>query len=159
MISGPPDDRARLLVDGHDDHEDAVVGERSTVAQDDVADVTDRQPVDVDIAGGDRRAAPRRAVGVELDRHPVLDDEHVLGLDAGLDRQAAVLDLHPELAVDRDEVLGLGQAEHQLELFLAGVAGDVGALDRVVVDVRAGLEEVVDGPRDVLLVARGSGSR
>ena len=65
-----------------------------------------------------------------------------------------MLDLHPELAVDRDEVLGLGQAEHQLELFLAGVAGDVGALDRVVEDVRAGLEQVVDRPGDVLLVAR-----
>ena len=99
---------------------------------------------------------PRRAdaVGVELDRHAVLDDEHVLRVDAGLDRQAAVLDLHPELAVDRDEVLRLGQAEHQLELLLAGVPGDVGALDRVVVDVRAGLEQVVDGPGDVLLVAR-----
>ena len=65
-----------------------------------------------------------------------------------------MLDLHAELAVDRDEVLGLGQAEHQLELLLARVPGDVGALDRVVVHVRAGLEQVVDGPGDVLLVAR-----
>jgi hypothetical protein len=32
-ISGLPDDRAGLLVDGDDDHEDPVVGERSTVAQ------------------------------------------------------------------------------------------------------------------------------
>ena len=56
--------------------------------------------------------------------------------------------------MDRDEVLRLGQAEHQLELLLARVPGDVGALDRVVVHVRAGLEQVVDGPGDVLLVAR-----
>ena len=75
------------------------------------------------------------------------------GSDARLDRQAAVLDLHPELAVDRDEVLRLRQAEHQLQLFLAGVARDVGPLDRVVEDVRAGLEQVVDRPADVLLVA------
>ena len=64
-----------------------------------------------------------------------------------------MLDLHPELAVDRDEVLGLGQPEHQLELLLAGVPGDVGTLDRVVEDVGAGLEQVVDRARDVLLVA------
>ena len=64
-----------------------------------------------------------------------------------------MLDLHPELAVDRDEVLRLRQAEHQLQLFLARMARDVGALDRVVEDVRAGLEQVVDRPRHVLLVA------
>ena len=56
--------------------------------------------------------------------------------------------------MDRDEVLRLRQPEHQLQLFLAGVAGDVRALDRVVVDVRAGLEQVVDRARDRLLVAR-----
>ena len=50
--------------------------------------------------------------------------------------------------------LRLGQPEHQLELFLAGVARDVGALDRVVEDVGAGLEQVVDRPADVFLVAR-----
>ena len=116
------DDRAGLLVDGDDDHEHAVVGEGSPVAQDDVADIADRQPVDVDVAGGDRGGAPRGAVGEELDRRAVLDDEHVLRRDPGLDREAAVLDLHPELAVHRDEVLRLGQPEHELELFLAGVA-------------------------------------
>ena len=75
------------------------------------------------------------------------------GRHARLDRQTPMLDQHPELAVDRDEVLRPRQAEHQLELFLAGVTRDVGVLDGVVVDVRAGLEEVVDGARHVLLVA------
>ena len=42
--------------------------------------------------------------------------------------------------------LRLRQPEHELELFLAGMAGDVGARDRVVKDVGAGLEQVVDGP-------------
>ncbi len=154
-----PDDRARLLVDRDDDHEHAVVGQGPPVAQDDLADVAHGQTVDVDVAGGDGRAAPRRAVGEDLDRHPVLDDEDVLRGDPGLDRQAPVLDLHAELAVHRDEVARLGQAEHQLQLFLAGVPGDVGALDRVVEDVRAGLEEVVDGPGDVFLVARDGAGR
>src|SRR3954453_12876972 len=150
---GLADDGARLLVDGHDDEEHAVIRECPTIAQHDVPDVADRQPVDVDVAGGHRRGPAGRSVRRELDRRAVLDDEHVLRGDAGLDREPAVLDLHPELAVHWDEVLRLGQTEHQLELFLAGVARDVGALDGVVVDVRPGLEQVVDGARDRLLVA------
>jgi hypothetical protein len=51
-------------------------------------------------------------------------------------------------------VARLCEPEHQLELFLARVTRDVGPLDRVVVDVRSGLEQVVDRPGDVLLVAR-----
>src|SRR3972149_4539915 len=150
---GPPDDVAGLLVDGDDDHEHAVVGEGPAVAEDDVPDLADRQAVDEDVAGRDRGGPPGGAVGQELDRLAGLDDEHVLRRDAGLDRQAPMLDLHPELAVDRDEVLRLREAEHELQLFLAGVARDMGPLDRVVEDVRAGLEEVVDRPAHVLLVA------
>ena len=112
----------RLLVDGHDDHEHPVIREGLPVAQDDVTDLPDRQPVDEDVAGRDGRAAPGAAIGRDLDRRPVLDDEDVLGQDAGLDREAAVLDLHPELTVDRDEVARLRQAEHELQLFLAGMA-------------------------------------
>ena len=122
MISGRPIDPAGLLVHGDDDHEHAVVRERAAVAQDDVADVADRQPVDVDVAGGDRGGPTGGPVGVELDRRAVLDDEHVLRRDARLDRQPTVLDLHPEFAVHRDEVLRLGQPEHELQLFLAGMA-------------------------------------
>ena len=73
------DDRARLLVDGDDDHEHAVGGERAAVPQDDVADLADGEAVDKDITGGDRAAAPRGAIGVELDRRAVLDDVDVLG--------------------------------------------------------------------------------
>ena len=150
---GPADDVARLLVDGHDDHEHAVVRERSPVAEHDLADVADREAVHEHVAGGHLLAAAGGAVGEDLDRLAVLDDEHVLRCDARLDRETAVLDLHPELAVDRDEVLRLRQAEHQLQLLLARVSRHVGPLDRVVVHVRAGLEQVVDGPADVLLVA------
>src|SRR6478735_5775129 len=146
-------DRTGLLVDRHDDHEHPVVGEGAAITQDDVTDIADRQPIDVDVTGGDWGGAPCGAVGVELDRRPVLDDEHVLRGHPRLRRQAAVLDLHPELTVHRDEVLRLGQAEHELELFLAGMARHVCTLDRVVVDVGAGLEQVVDRARDRLLVA------
>ena len=101
---GLADDRAGLLVDRDDDHEDAVGRERATVAQHDVADLPTDSPSTIHVAGRYRCPAPGGAVGVELDRRAVLDDEHVLGRDPGLDRKPAVLDLHPELAVDRDEV-------------------------------------------------------
>ena len=152
---GPADEVAGLLVDGDHDHEHAVVGERAAVAQHDVADLAHRQAVDVHVAGR-RPGVPRRAepsaknsIGLPFSMMKMFS-----GATPSLDRQAAVLDQHPELAVDRDEVLRLGQVEHQLQLFLAGVAGDVRALDGVVVDVGAGLEQVVDRARDVLLVAR-----
>jgi hypothetical protein len=46
-----PNEVAALLVDRYDDQEHAVRGEHAAVAQDDVADLTDRQSVDVDVAG------------------------------------------------------------------------------------------------------------
>src|SRR6266511_5019635 len=144
---------ARLLVDRDHDHEHTVVGQRAPVAEDDLADLADGQAVHEDIAGRDRLPAPGRPVGVDLDGLAVLDDENVLREDARLDRQAAVLDRHPKLAVDRDEVPGLGAPEHEFELFLACVAGHVSSLDRVVEHVRACLEQVVDRAADVLLVA------
>ena len=110
-ISGRPTTDAGLLVDGDHDHEHAVVGERAPVAQDDVADLADRQPVDEDVAGR-RPASPRRAepsaknsIGVPFSMMKTFS-----GATPGLDRQAAVLDLHPELAVDRDEVLAAWSA-------------------------------------------------
>jgi hypothetical protein len=102
---GPADDRAGLLVDRHDDHEHPVVGERLAIAQHDVADLADRQPVHVDVAGRHRlatRALPsaENSIGVPFSMMKTLS-----GMTPGLDRQATVLDLHPELAVHRDEVL------------------------------------------------------
>ena len=104
----PADDLAGLLVHRDDDHEHPVVRERAAVAQDDLADVADRQAVHEHVSGGDRAAAMRGAVRVELDRRAVLDDEHVLRRHARLDGEAAVLHLHAELAVHRDEVLSAG---------------------------------------------------
>ena len=151
---GRADEVAGLAVDGHDHEEHAVLRERAAVADDDVADLPDRDAVDIDVASLDPIAAPSRAVGRDLDRLAVLEDEDALGRDPDLLRDPAVLDEHPELAVDRDEVPRTCQVEHELQLLLARVPRHVGVADRVVEDVRAILEEVVDRPCDHLLVAR-----
>ena len=150
---GRADQPAVLLVHGDHDQEHAIPGQGTTVAQHDVADLADGHTIHIHVAGVHGLPAPGAAVGQELDGLAVLDDEDVPGLKAHVRRQATVLHEHAELAMDGDDVAGLGQVEHQLQLFLAGVAGDVGALDGVVVDVGAGLEEVVHGPRHVFLVA------
>src|SRR5450759_3421177 len=146
-------DAARLLVHGHDHDEHAIVGQGSAVAQHDFTHVADGEAVYEDVAGGNRRGAAGGAVREELDGLTVLDDEDILGRHSRFHGQAAVLDEHPELAVDRDEVFGPRQPEHQLEFFLAGMARHVDLLHAVVVDVGPGLEEVVDRPGHVLLVA------
>ena len=72
--------------------------------------------------------------------------EHPLG-DARVLRQLAVF------AVDRHEVARPDQRQHQLQLFLAAVAGHVHVLDAFVDDVGAAAREVVHHAADRLLVA------
>ena len=66
---------------------------------------TDR-PSTKTIAGLEWLGAPRRAVFRELNRLTVFDDQDVAGRDAQLGGNAAVLDEHPELAVDGMKYLG-----------------------------------------------------
>ena len=150
---GPADDRAGLLVDRHDDHEHAVVGERAPVAQDDVPDVADRQPIDVDVAGGDRtarRAVPSAAnsIGVPFSRMNTFSG----ATPVSIARRPCWTCIRNSPCIGM-KCFGLVRPEHQLQLFLAGMTGHVRALDRVVEDVRAGLEQVVDRARDRFLVA------
>src|SRR6266550_286999 len=63
---GAADDIARLLVDRDDDHEHPVVRQRLPVAEDDLADLADREAVDEHVARGHGLTATSRAVGVDL---------------------------------------------------------------------------------------------
>jgi hypothetical protein len=60
----------------------------------------------------------------------------------------------PVLAVHRDEVARLDEGEHQLQLLLAAVPGDVHVLDPLVDHLGAASREVVDDAADRFLVAR-----
>ena len=61
----------------------------------------------------------------------------------------------PVLAVNRDEVFGLGEVEHQFQLFLAGMSGDMdGRAGGVFVDhIGAALGEMIQHAEDRFLVA------
>ena len=62
------------------------------------------------------------------------------------------------LPVDGHEVLGVDHGQHELELLLAAVAGDVDRGVRLVIDVATDLRERVNDALDALLVA-GDGRR
>ena len=140
-------------VEGDRHHDDSVRCERPPVAEDDPVDPVDGgDAVDEDGACGNR-TGHARPVAVVLDDLAVLEHEDLVDVDAGALGEQAVLHEHPVLAVDRDEVARLDEPEHELQLFSRPVPGDVAVDERLVVDHRPFLEEVVDGLRDGLLVA------
>ena len=74
----------------------------------------------------------------------------------GMPRLAAVMACLFQLlifAVDGQEILGSGQGEHQLLLFLTGVAGDVDVVHALIDDLCAQQEQTVDDLGHALLVA------
>jgi len=155
MMSGTP---SSAPVDGH--HE-AVFRQMTAIAQHFVADLAG--PRVVDQHAPDRRLpGDSRAGLVEDDDVAILGEEnlglrvasgeHALG-HAGMLRQLAIL------AMDRDEVARAHEREHQLELFLAAVAGDVDVLDAFVNHVGAAPGKVIDHAPDRLLVPRNRARR
>ena len=92
--------------------------------------------------------------GVAVVHHEdvVVRDAHRLG-------QAGVRPQVSGLAVDRHEVLGLHDGEHELELLGPGVAGDVDQGPGLVVHVGPDLGQAVDDAGDGLLVAGDRGGR
>ena len=136
-----------------DDDEDAVVGEPPAVAEGDVLDVPDPEPVDERDTGVDP-VDERGAAARELDDGAVLGDEDPLLGDAGLACELRVRGEHPVLAVDGHHVARPQEREHRPQLLLARVAGDVHGRDLLVQHLGAGAGELVDRVVDAELVAR-----
>ena len=87
----------------------------------------------------------------------VVGDGDVIAVHAHLLSQLAVDLQHPLLTVERDEEPGLRQGVDDLQLLLAGVAGDVEHI-RPVIDHRSALaEQLVDDPAHRDLVAGNGG--
>ena len=129
---------SRPFCDAHrgDDDEDAVLGEVTAVAQGDVLDVPDAQPVD-------ERAPHVELVGEPGDAAPELDDGAVLGEHdpvrghAGVAREPRLRGEHAELAVDGHDVVRPEQREDRADLLGVPVAGDVHRGDLLVQHLRA----------------------
>lgn len=122
------------------------------VSQHNAAHVADPQAVHQHPAGGDNAG--------EFHIHPIgfqhpadVGDKHVLGGDTHGDGHVGMLFQMAEFTVERDEVLGLDQAQHQFQLILAGVAGDVDVVHLLVNYFSPQLHQLVDHPEDALLVA------
>ena len=157
-MSGPARSRAGLLVDRHRDEEHAIAREGLAVANDHIVEVANRHAVHVDMArrhvaesaapsGPNYSTAPRCAV-----EDVIRTGCRPLG-ESAVERQVA------RLAMERDDIARAGQVEHQLELFLRGVAGDMRPVDRGVDDVRALPEKVDRRSASPSLVAGDRGGR
>ncbi len=101
-----------------------------------------------------KRPTTRASVDGDLEAHAVLDDEDPLGGDAHAPGQARVAEQVPVLAVHGQEVARPRQVQHELEIFLAGVAGDVDEGVVLVEDLRPASIEAVDDAPHGALVAR-----
>src|SRR5882672_65103 len=148
-------ERTRLLVDRDDRDDQPVLGQMAAVAQHLVADLAGSGVVDQHAA--DRRLArdPRAGL-VEMEHVAVLREEDGgLRIATGEDAlgDARVLRELAEFAVHRDEESRPHEGQHQLELLLAPVAGDVDVLDALVDHVGAAPRQMVDDAADRLLVA------
>ena len=143
-------ERAGLLVDGDDRHDQAVFSQVAAIAQHFVADLAGPRAVDQHAADG-RLAGDARALGVELQDVAVLGQQHLrLRLAPGEHAlgDARVLRQLPELAVNRHEIARPDERQHQLQLLLAAVARDVNVLDALVNHVGAAPRDVVDHAPD-----------
>ncbi len=144
-----------VLVDGDDGEHETVFGEMTAVANDQVLDhLVERTAVDAHAADGDALSLAG-AAGIQLQR--LARFEHKSLLQTGVPQvlgQLGMLGQLPVLAMDRQEVLGADQVQDQLQLFRAGVPGDVdGRVHRAVDHVGPAPREVIDHAIDRLLVA------
>ena len=123
------------------------------VAQDHVAHVADAKAVHQHAARG-HLAHDGQAVLAHLDDLADLRDDDVFRPGAQRLGQLRVLPQLRILAVDGQEILGLDQRVQELDLLLAGVAGDVHLAQLAVDDVGPAAVELVDDPRHGLFIAR-----
>ena len=99
-----------------------------------------------------RTGAGRRFRPGEHFRARLAPREHARG-DPGVLRELAVF------AVNRHEVARLDERQHQLQLFLAAVAGHVHVFDAFVHDLRAAPRDVIHHAADRLFVSRDRAGR
>ena len=148
---GPGHHRA-LGVHGQRDGNHAVLGQDLAVAQHHGADVADPLAVDQDAPGRKPLEPPSRA-RADLDAGAVLDEKDPFRRDPHALGQPRVPEQVAILAVHRHEVSRPGEAQHQLEILLAGVTGDVDEGVVLVEDLGAATVERVDHAADGALVA------
>ena len=142
-------------VEGHgrDDDENAVLGQAAPVAERDVLDISDAEPVDERDARLDTVDDPR-AVRCHLDDGAVLGDHNRIVGDTAVLRQLRVRREHAVLAMDRHHRARPHQRQQGAQLLRARVAGDVDGSDLLVEHLGAEAGKAVDRVVHAELVAR-----
>lgn len=123
-----------------------------TIAQDVCTDIAHRGPVNVDDAALDAFATLDLAVG-HHEGIAVFENEDVIGVDTDGLGQTRMGTQVRGLAMDRQEVLGIDEREHELELLGTRMPRNVHKRTVLIPHVGAYLGELVDDARDRLLVA------
>ena len=121
---GGADRLAGGRVDGDGDRDEATLAEHQAVRQGRVADVADREAVDVDVP--DRNTADDLGETVDqVDHHAVLGEHHALLGNTGRHGQCGVGAQVPPFAVHRHGVGGAHRVVQVQQLTGRGVPGDV----------------------------------
>ena len=82
---------------------------------------------------------------VDFDDVTVVDNHHVVGRDAHALGRFRVLHQHAVLAVDGQKILGPGEGQHQLVVFLGTVTRDVNAFVFAIDHLSPAHHELIDG--------------
>ena len=138
---------------GRDDDQDAVLRKPAAVAERDVLDVPDAEPVDERDARVDPVDDAHAGRG-QLDDGAVLGDHDPIVGDAAVVRELRVRREHSVLAVDRHHGARPDEREQRPHLLGAGMPGDVDRRDLLVQHLCAEARKAVDRVVDAELVAR-----
>ena len=155
---GPRDDASVLARKVHDHDQHAVLRQMLAVTQHDASHVSYARTVDKDLA---RRngATPFAGSLRELKDLADVRDKNILRVHTHRLRKPRMRLQMALLAVERNEEARMQQRMHDLEFFLAGMAGDMQALELIVDNVCSLAVELVDDLADGLFVAGDSRGR
>src|SRR5450755_1443276 len=150
---GARDRLSRLFIDGQHRHQNAILGQHLAIAQHNLTHITNTQAIYKDIAAAEM-VDDLDLILSELDDIAILRDHNILIRNT---QRVAKLCVQHQLTIftmNRHEELRSNQAQHQLQLFLSAMTGDVHIRDALIEHLRALAEEAIDRAMHHLLVAR-----
>src|SRR6476469_7869728 len=108
---GSGHDSAGLTIDRNDDHQNAILGKRLAVADDNVSDSADAQSIDIYETGIDM-ARDTNMFGRDLDHVPDFRERYVVGRNAVFERKIRIQRHMAVLAVEGEHVVRVDCLEH-----------------------------------------------
>ena len=147
------DDLAGIPIDDHDHHQDPFLRKGAAIADDDIADCTDGDPVHIHVASFDLVSGFDRISG-DFDGTTDHGNVNLVSLIAMLDRHVAVEDDVTGLSVKWNDVARGKQRQHPRQFVGAGVSRYMYLGSLSVDDLGSSFEELIDDPEDGRFIAR-----